>query len=247
MKRACLAGILLSFTLPAFAAEPSPSALMLELPEIPSTLQPESCDAADALLARAEEQAMADMMRSQQLAMSGMSAGASAVSDSQGDLIARLLDPASMTCEMNIAQAQSGIDVAEDYRREQWNLDARIEDDVETKCPVIGMADYRDPGCVNPIRKRGLAEQREALARFIANANAQLRKARGDYAQCSKSREELAAQATAAKLPAQYLAIAQGAATNGWQQLSVLTDQFRSLCETAASAASQIKERERAW
>lgn len=243
MKPSCLVAAFLVFTTPSMAAGPAPSTLMRQLPVIPATPTPESCTTAP-LLAQAEQQAMTEMMQSQQLAIQAMSAGGSAISDRQGALIERLMDPAVSMCDMNVAMAAAHIDLSSSFLAEQSAIRQKTRREMESKCPVTGMADYRDPACIQPIEKRGLQEERSRLARFVNDANTQLRSEIDAHAQCSEQREKLAAEAQAAKLPMQYLSMAQSGRATGWQMVGSLAERYESFCNSVASANEDITMRE---
>lgn len=246
MKPSCFVAAFLVFaTTSTLAADLAPSAVMRQLPAIPAAPTAESCTATP-LLEQAEQQAMAETMQAQQLAMQGMAAGGSAISNKQGALIARLMDPAVTMCEMNVSMAAGSVDLESSFIAEQSAIRQRARREMEAKCPVTGMADYREPACVEPFEKRSHQEERALIARYISDSNAQLRKEVEAYASCSETREKLATEAQAAKLPVQYLSMAQGGRTNGWQMVGALAERFESFCNSAARASEDLAMRENA-
>lgn len=246
MKSVCVvAAFLVLATTSTSAADLSPSAAMRQLPMIPAAPTVESCTAAP-LLAQAEQQAMSEMMQAQQLAMQGMSAGGSAISNKQGALIARLMDPAITMCEMSISMTAANVDLSSELIAGQSAIRQRARREMESKCPVLGKADYREPACVEPFEKRSHEEERALIARFIRDANVQLGKEVDAYASCLETREKLAAEATAAKLPVQYLSMAQSGRASGWQMVGTLAERFETLCSSAASASEDLAMRENA-
>jgi len=244
MNRPWFASILLVLMFPATAAEIAPSALMRQLPSIPAVPQAESCAATEPLLAQMEQHGRADMMRTHQVSVSAMSAGGAAITDRQGALIQRLMDPSVTMCDMHVSTSVAGVDAANDFRKEQSAIRQKAHQRMVTECPVIGMADYRDPACVGPIEKRSHQEEHAALARFVTTANTQLRKEVDGYAQCAEARERLADEAEAAKLPAQFLSVALGNRAGGWQTVATLAERFGNLCNTAVSAGDELRIRE---
>lgn len=244
MKSSCfVAAFLVLATTSTIAADIAPSTVMRQLPTIPAAPTAESCTVAP-LLAQAEQQAMAEMMQSQRLAMQAMSAGGSAISNKQGALVQQLMDPDVTLCEMNISMNATGRDLSNELRAGQSDIRQRARREMESTCPVTGMADYRDPACVEPFEKRSHQEERALIARFIRDANAQLGKEVDAYANCAETREKLVAEAEAAKLPVQYLSMAQSGRASGWQMVGTLAEHFETLCSSAASASEDLAMRE---
>lgn len=246
MNRFLLAGVALAclpLPLLSHADDVSPSALMRSLPAIPADPQPADCAVSEKLLPDIEQRAMTDMMRVQQLAMAGMTAGGSRISDQQGKLIERLMDPAVTMCEMNALQV-AGVDPESAYTDRVREIETATRAGVESNCPVTGMADYRDPACVDPIVARDLAARRQALAQFATDANERLRRDIDVAAQCAEMRERIADEAEAAKLPAQYLSMALGGRNSGWQQLGALAEGRDRLCETIHAENARLQDLE---
>lgn len=237
-----VAAFLAVTTTPAIATDITPSAMMRQLPRIPAAPTAESCTAAP-LLAQAEQLGMDEMMQAQQLAMQSMSAGGSAVTDKQGALIGRLMDPAVTMCDMNVSMSASNVDLSSELLAAQSGIRQQARREMEAKCPVTGMADYRDPSCVAPFEKRSQQGERALIAQFIRDANSQLDKEVEAYAQCSETREKLAAEAQAAKLPVQYLSMAQSGRTSGWQMVGALAERFKTLCSSAVDASEDLAMR----
>lgn len=239
MNRAWLIGAFALVSFPVLACN-TPSMLMRRIPEIPSQPDAESCAAAQTLLAGVEQQAQADMLRVQQLSMRAMKAGGSAVSDKQGELIARVMDPALIQCDMQVASMLTA-DPSRDLLDEQRRIHEEMNAAINGNCPVIGMADYRDENCTRPFMEKAQQAERDALARYITNANAELRKEVNGYAQCAEPREKLAKELENAGVPASFASIGFAAAANGWQQVSALAERYENLCRTAVSAAESLE------
>lgn len=242
MNRAWLASAFALLSFPVFACGQTPSALMRRIPAIPSQPDARSCTIAHELVAGMEQHARADMMRVQQLSMRAMNAGGSVISDKQGELIARVMDPALMQCDMQVATSMTA-DPVSDLMNEQRDIQERMNAAINDGCPVIGMADYRDENCTRPITEKALQDERDAIARYITNANAQLRKEANGHAQCAEPREQLAKELESSGVPANFASVGFAAAANGWQQASALAERYASLCKTAVSAAEHLQGR----
>lgn len=225
---------------PAFAGPPSE--LMRALPRLSAD---EASCSVEALSRAAEQQAQEDMLRAQQLAMRPPTAAS--ITASQGALIAQLMDPGVTMCDMNAAQQFASVDVGNELRVRLQEIQSASAAQVESDCPVTGMADYRDPACVRPIMERGFAREQEALDAFTGIANAQLQKEVDAYSACAAKREKLAADAETAQLPVQYLSMAQSAASGGWQQYLGLLQRREALCQVRQDAQDDLAMRRRDW
>ncbi|HEX7030775.1 MAG TPA: hypothetical protein VF254_09270 [Gammaproteobacteria bacterium] len=245
MNRLRIACALLAVPFCVHAAGPAPSEVMRKIPPIPDPVEAKDCAAIDPLLAHAQQQAMADMMQAQKLAMGGARAGR--VSDRQGELIARLMDPEVTMCEAQVFQEHDGQDVAETFRQQLHAIQEQTRNEIENTCPVIGMADYRDEACVDPIRERRTRKERAAVSAYIVKANAALAGEIEAYAQCAATHEQLAAEAEAAQLLPQYTGIAFSNQAKGWQQVDMLANRYRDLCRAAANALEYLEDADRAW
>lgn len=242
MKQLCLASLLL-FIAAGVQAQDAPSAVMRQVPSIPDPVTAQDCDAMEPVLATVEQSARAEMLRAQQLAMRGAQGGA--VSNRQGDLVARLMDPALMQCEMQVTQAAAGEDVTAEFIIALDGIHTETRNAINTSCPVIGMADYRDEACVDPILQRGMQKERAAIATYVASANDVLERDVNGYAQCAERRERLADEVESAGLPVQYVSMALNGRALGWQQVAALAERYGALCRPAATAMADLDSRKR--
>lgn len=248
MKRLTVAAALFACMFCTYAADSAPSAVMRQMPSIPDPVKPEHCDKAEALTSNAEQRAMQDMMRVQQLAMQSMSAGASRISDKQGKLIAKIGSDEVILCEQHafnpVANAWPQIEkLAKDFEAKIQQIREETRKKIIDSCPVIGMADQRSSGCEQPISQNGIRREEIALSDYIGRANEALAHEINVLAACVETREKLAEQAEAARLPVQYISMAHSAKANGWQQVATLAEHYRYACGPAANEAESLRNR----
>lgn len=109
MNGSWIACLLIAGTFGTHATSPLPSDVMRRIPSLPDPVQATDCAAAEPLLSEVEPLARAEMMRAQRMAMAGAHSGR--VSDAQGELIAKLLDPEVTMCDAKAYQELNDRDV----------------------------------------------------------------------------------------------------------------------------------------